>query len=60
MGAKALEDFYYAHPGEFLLHIRLPSGASSIHEVVFEEFSKSVPKRGIYEFWDIDLSVVEV
>lgn len=60
MGAQAIENFYNTHRGEFILYIRLPDGTSEEKRVMFSEFSKSVSKRGIYEFWEIDLSVEEI
>lgn len=60
MGAEAMETFYNANEGEFLLFIRLPNGNVESVYVMFSEFSKTVSKRGVYEFWDISLSVEEV
>lgn len=60
MGAEALETFYHSTDGEFLVHIRLPDGTEESVPVMFSEFSRSVSKRGVYEFWQINLSVEEV
>lgn len=59
-GAEAIENFYYEHPGEFLLYIREPDGTESQYTVMFSSFSKTVSKRGVYELWDIDMSLEEV
>jgi hypothetical protein len=60
MGAQEMEAFYDANPGEFIMYIRLPDGQQSTHYVMFSEFSKTISKRGVYEFWNIDLAVEEV
>lgn len=60
MGAEDLEQFYYSHPGEFIVHIRLPNGTESSHFVMFSSFSKTVSKRGVYEMWNVDLELEEV
>ena len=60
MGAEEMEEFYYAQPGEFLLFVRTPDGTLTQYSVMFSEFSKTVSKRGIYEFWDIDMTLEQV
>ena len=60
MGAQAMEDFYASHGGEFLLFVRTPDGTLSQFNVMFSEFSKTISKRGVYEFWDIDMSLEQV
>lgn len=59
-GGQDIETFYAANPGDFWLQIRKPDATFTIANVVFKSFSKSVQKRGRYEFWKIDLSLEEV
>lgn len=59
-GGSELEAFHAANYGDFWLQIREPSGTTTVYKVVFKTFSKSIAKRGRYEFWDIDLSLEEV
>lgn len=59
-GGEEIEEFYNDTPGDFYLSIMTPDGVGSEYHVVFKDFSKSVQKRGLYEFWTIDISLEEV
>lgn len=59
-GGSEIEAFYNANPGDFWVSIKQPDASTVVYHVVFKDFSKSVQKRGRYEFWNIDLSLEEV
>lgn len=59
-GGSEIENFYNTVPGDFYISIRQPDGSGGIYHVVFKSFSKTVQKRGRYEFWNIDVSLEEV
>jgi hypothetical protein len=59
-GGEEIEAFHADHVGDFWLQISQPDGTKEVTQVVFKDFSKSITKRGRYEFWDIDVSLEEV
>jgi len=59
-GGSAIETFYNANPGPFLLTIVDGSGVSTNYTVVFTAFSKNINKRGAYDAWDVDVTLEEV
>lgn len=60
MGGEAMESFYESKPAEFAMEIRKPDGEYERVTVMFNSFSRTVEKRGAYEFWNIDVSIEEV
>jgi phosphoenolpyruvate synthase/pyruvate phosphate dikinase len=63
-GAWSGEDmyqFYLDNPGEFTLTVTFGDGTSEQVLVMFEDFSYDVTRRTVdFDFWDVDLSLVEV
>lgn len=57
-GAAALEAFYAATPGVFVLTVK-NSGVPKTYNAVITSFSKTIVKRGAYEAWDIDMTIEE-
>lgn len=63
MGGEEMEGFYLARQFDglpFTVNIISGDGSKEVAMVMFSEFSKSVKKRGRYDFWDVDLSIEEV
>ena len=63
-GAWSGEDmyqFYLDNPGEFTLTVTFGDGTSEQVLVMFEDFSYDITRRTTdFDFWDVDLSLVEV
>jgi hypothetical protein len=59
-GGAEIEAFYVANYGDFWVQVRQPDGTTTVYNMVFKSFGKSVQKRGVYEFWNIDASFEEV
>lgn len=59
-GGEQMETWHDSTNGDFWLYIRLPDATEEQVLVTIESFSKSVQKRGRYEFWNISLSLEEV
>ena len=60
MGGEEMEDWHDATNSDFWLYVREPDGTEEQVLVTIDAFSKSVQKRGIYEFWNISLTLEEV
>lgn len=60
MGGNEIEDFYLNHPGAFTLQVVNGDGSVDEALVMFTEFSKSVNKRGRFDFLDINITLEEV
>lgn len=56
----AMEDFYNAHTGAFELKLYNIDGTTETYTVMFSNFSKSITKRGAYDFWSISVTMKEV
>lgn len=63
-GAWSGEDmyqFYLDNKGEFLLTVTFGDGTAEQVLVMFEDFSYDITRRTVdFDFWDVDLSLVEV
>lgn len=59
-GGSDMENFYLNNPGEFYLYVRKPDGTDEQFLVTFEDFSRRIQKRGVYEFWSISMTLEEV
>lgn len=60
-GADAMESFFNTNYGQpFTLTLTLSTGESQAYTVLFENFSKSLSKRGKFNFYDVNVSLVEV
>lgn len=63
-----IENFYNTVDGSFWIKLRkgtdeskaIGDGSIEIVKVMFTDFSKSVTKRGIVDFWSLDVSLEEV
>lgn len=60
MGGEEMEAFYESKPAEFSMEIRQPDGTRERVLVMFQSFDKTVEKRGVYEMWNISVSIEEV
>lgn len=66
--ALDIKQWYETHPGNFYLYLSYDMGAEfdtmdkyvDQRLVYFESFSSSISKRGLYDFWNIDVSLGEV
>jgi len=59
-GGKEIEKFYNENAGSFPLRITYGDGTSEVFNVMISDFSKSITKRGLYDFWDVDVEMTEV
>jgi len=59
-GGKEIEEFYKQNPGSFSLRITNGDGTQDVFQVMMTDFSKSIKKRGVYDFWDIGVEMEEV
>lgn len=59
-GGQEIEAWYNTQVGPFTLKITNGDGTTKLYTVMMTNFSKDVTKRGLYEFWDIDVEMVEV
>lgn len=62
LGGEEMEEFYKnrQESGPFALKIINGTSIETFPEVMFSEFSKSIKKRGRYDFWDVNLTIEEV
>lgn len=61
MGADAIDAFYNATPGDFILTITDGSGKRESARVMIKDYSKSLSKRSKRtDFYDISISLEEV
>lgn len=59
-GGREIENFYNAQTQPFDLVLTNGDGTTNTYKVVMTEFSKSIKKRGRYDFWDVDITLEEV
>lgn len=59
-GGKEIEAFYALNAGAFSLKIFNGDGSSETYNVFFSDFTKNIKKRGLYDFWDINLTMEEM
>lgn len=60
-GADALEQFYNSHEDAFPLRLYYGDGETTIYTVMFEDFSKTLSKRGrAFDLYSVNISLVEV
>lgn len=67
-GGEDIESFYNANNGRFYMKLRkgadeakaITDGTIEVVQVMFTDFSKSIEKRGIVDFWSLDITLEEV
>jgi len=59
-GGKEMELFYNTTPGSFPLKVTYGDNTTEIFTVMITEFGKTIKKRGLYDFWDVDVEMTEV
>lgn len=59
-GGRDIETFYNANAGEFELRVTNGNGTVETFTVVFTDFSKTISKRGEFDFWQISVQMEEV
>ncbi len=59
-GADDIETFYNQHPGAFELKLYMGDGTQKNYSVMFTNFSKTLIKRGKFDFYDVDITMEEV
>lgn len=59
-GGEAMQSFYLSKPAEFSMEIAQPDGTKERVLVMFKSFDKSIEKRGLYEMWNVSVSIEEV
>ncbi len=60
MGADTLESTYLAQHGDFELELTFGNSPVRIYRVMWKDFSKTLLKRGKYDFYDVSASFEEV
>jgi hypothetical protein len=56
----AIEAFYLATRGAFELKLHNIDGTIETYTVMFTDFSKAIQKRGVFDFWNISVTMKEV
>lgn len=59
-GGRQIENFYSSNTGSITLKLNYGDGTSATFLVVISSFSKNINKRGLYEFWDVDVELEEI
>lgn len=59
-GGREIESFYNNNAGQFTLKITNGDGQVDSFSVVFTTYSRDLSKRGLYDFWDLNLEMEEV
>lgn len=59
-GADEMETFYSANEGAFSLRLTLGNAPERLYTVMFTDFSKTLTKRGKFDFYDVSLTMEEV
>ena len=57
---QEMENFYRNTSGEFTLRVTDGQGIKTSFVVMFTGFNKSISKRGLYDFWQLDVDMEEV
>ena len=57
-GGKEMQDFYNAHP-IFTLQVKT-TDATNLYNVIFNQFDKTIVKRGTYDLWSLNVTIEEV
>jgi hypothetical protein len=58
-GGREIEAFYNAQAGPFNLEIVDGDATVHVYSVMFTEFSKTITRRGSYDFWNISITMEE-
>jgi hypothetical protein len=59
-GADEISSFYESTIGDFDLEITYGDGSTDTVSVMFSDFSKSIKKRGTFDFWQVSVSMEQV
>jgi len=59
-GGSDIELFYRNNFGSFIMTITHGDGTTEAVNVMFASYSSSIKKRGLYDFWDVTVSLEEV
>lgn len=59
-GGREIEAFYNQQVQPFVLRLVEGDGTTTDYFVTITDFSKSIKKRGAYDFWDLDITLEEV
>jgi hypothetical protein len=59
-GGGEMEEFYRTVRGPFTLRVVSGNGTSKDYSVMISRFSWEVSKRGLYDFWDVQVEMEEV
>jgi hypothetical protein len=59
-GANDIETFYLAHQGSFLMEVTYSDSSVQVFNVMFSSFSKTLQKRGTYDFYSVNVDLEEV
>jgi len=60
LNGKGIEDFYNANKGAFTLTTYSGDGTAETYTVMFQSISKTVVKRGVVDFLNMTVELVEV
>lgn len=59
-GARELQDFFDATPGDFTLELTYGDGTVETFEVMFSDFNMNLTKRGAFDFYEVTVSMEQV
>lgn len=59
-GKNEIENWYDTVPGDFELKLFFGDGTTKTYVVMMTKFSANISKRGLYDFWKVDVELTEV
>lgn len=59
-GADDLENFYNSTIGSFDMRLTYGNAPEKLYAVMFTDFSKTLTKRGKFDFYEVDVTMEEV
>jgi len=59
-GGREIENWYNTFAGPFIIEILDGDGTTTQYTVMFTDYSRTVNKRGAYDFWDVSCTLEEV
>lgn len=59
-GANEISDFYSDNPGAFSLEVTFGDGTVKVYQVMFSDFNANLKKRGLYDLYEVSVTMEEV
>lgn len=58
-GGQSIVDFYESNPNSFELKVFNGDGTNETYTVFFTAFSSEITKRGVNDFWNVNVTMEE-